>query len=597
MNRPRNLSEIEDMELSPLDRLVQRLNRQLDEGNFDEPTVEALDERAQRYAREGQRDLALLDTAQMLDIFPHHAAGYLREGSIYSMYGHQREAIPVYAEGLARIAASDISGLQKLKNALHAASIQNIQCVDFIRQLPPELANTVLAHLSMSEASACLEVSRTWRARAICCSALWRNISIDNSDTSILVANAMPYISNDVRHLTIATGSLLRDFCFYYMKFDGFANLQSLVLKVGDFSSLKDPCAVTSLQMSANSISGTDIEVLLRKCRSLRRLVMHGCDATVLSPIYNHASNLEILCYNPPFPIPELHGKAAHHVRGLRCIVAPDGISNLLPASAIFPLLYRNMTTLEYIRVGITPIWGNELAQLQRMYPHFKLPKVLTLGLFWSFEGIQTVILQAIRETKTIFQLLLAPVYGQEDTARIRRLAEESPETTLHLSNEATTSGSGDLVELFNRLAKFSERRQNGLGTIALQNCTDVTDAVLLSLAGIKTLREVVFHKTPNITGEGIIKFFSKAGSQLQWVWLSQLRVIADSHLAALGKCEHLIRLELSYLQDITDDGVRSLVDGRCFKLDQLIVKKCPRITKDCVEYAKRKVKTVLFHP
>ncbi|KAI8140196.1 hypothetical protein BJV82DRAFT_671963 [Fennellomyces sp. T-0311] len=359
---------------------------------------------------------------------------------------------------------------------------------------------------------------------------------------------------------------------------------------IGDFSYLKEHSTLTSLRLKARPITGPDIGMMLHRCPRLRRLVMYGCEISVLYQVYRYAPNLEILGVNHLLPIPELQENVPN-VRGLRSLLTHDALFDEIPASDIFPLLYRNMMTLENIHVAIalpSTSW-NPLEELQSMYANFTLPKVTRLEIYWSFEGIQKFMLPAIKETNTVSHLHLACT----DNPNLPGRREWS---AFRAAYRDTTSGSANLVSLFNRHAALSERRHNGLETIVLKNCTGTTDTVLASLADIKTMRRIFFHYLPNVTAEGIGRFLSQIGQQLQVIWLSTIQTVTDDHITALGKCEHLTRLELQFLPNITNRGILGMLDGDCCMLGELIVRRCPKITEECMPHAERKVKSARFY-
>ena len=70
-----------------------------------------------------------------------------------------------------------------------------------------------------------------------------------------------------------------------------FSNTTDLSNVVGDFTHIKHD-ALINLELRSAHITGEDIETLLRKCQRIRRLIMFGCNVSVLSTIDNHARNL-----------------------------------------------------------------------------------------------------------------------------------------------------------------------------------------------------------------------------------------------------------------------------------------------------------------
>ncbi|KAI8145282.1 hypothetical protein BJV82DRAFT_667177 [Fennellomyces sp. T-0311] len=678
MNDSVDILKRKHINLKPLYRFIAKLKHAICSGDYQNTVhysdntinqaldqdliiINLLDMRAHYKAKKGHRDSALLDVQQMIEKYPHNAAGYLRKGIILSMYGQQDQAKEAYDEGLQNVAASDLSGIQNLETAKLAIAAQDERRVNFIDRLPMEIANEIIARLPLSAVVVCLTVSRLWRERTMGCAPLWTNISIGDDVTSAQLLSVMPSIGQYVHHLTIRSRSSIRDACLSQISCGHFSSLQSFKMKgrstkgllthapkilisllvpwctltkvkldfsftynpikladilhvcffvvdltyksscsmsdvVGDVSKLKEHGTLASLRLKARSITGTDIETLLQRCHQIRRLVMNGCEPSALVQVYNHAPNLEILAYNHPYPIPQLGEKVAD-VQGLRITAIDGGDSNdHILASIIFPLLYRNMMTLEHIFIAISPEPGYQLEQFQAPYIDFKLPKVICLILFCPFDGILKFMLQATKEAKTLLCLHLGSIHDQQ--GEVTHMAREfPPETTSqHLSSRNASSGSRDLVRLFNRYITLSESLHGGLKVIGLQSHPEITDNVLETLTDIKTLHQIVLCRLPNVTAKGIEHFFNKIGQQLQRVTMFDLSVITDNHIAALGKCEHLLWLNLLFLPNITDRGIHYMVSENSCMLEMLNVTGCPRITVECMEYPKEKVKSVIFN-
>ncbi|KAI8145610.1 hypothetical protein BJV82DRAFT_711770 [Fennellomyces sp. T-0311] len=618
--------------------------------------LDLLDNRAYSYAIQGRPDLAITDTQRMIGYSPTKVAGYLRKGMILSLYGYQIQAVEAYDEGIQN-AAPDSSRFDNLKIAREAAIDLNETRIDIITKSPVEIANQILSQLPQAAAVNCLSISKAWRERTLCCEQLWRDLSVCGDPASICLFNIMPYFAHHVQHLKVnSTLKGAPSILFEHMKNGLFVKIESLEMSedstqnlrkeyatavsvafwetrrtlttlhldfsssqdpiklaeiltaccsvvkltyvagyamstlVGDFTLLRNDHSLASLQLSLRTITGADIQVLLQRCQQLRRLVMNGCDSTVLNSINLHAPNLEILGYNHKHQIQELQEKVPNSISGLQRIYTHyDGVA--IRASQILPLLYKNMATLVEIYSNISVIPQNEFQQFSITYTNLKFQKLNRLT-FWCLQGIQELMLRAICGTETLTYLRIGSIYGLQDVANV--MMKIPPLTELHISHTYTITYSSSLITLFRKYAKLSET-QSSLQIVAFHYCSEITDTVLASLADIKTLRVVTFCKLDNVTGEGINEFFYKVDKGLTSVTLIELDAVTDNHMATVGELKNLQQVKLSKLSYVTVQGVRNVLDGGCHCLKKLTVEGCCVMTEECIQYAKQKVKTVIF--
>ncbi|KAG2218419.1 hypothetical protein INT45_013163 [Circinella minor] len=270
------------------------------------------------------------------------------------------------------------------------------------------------------------------------------NLNISTNKESITLANIIQLCRN-LTHIRFSNGTALRDV-------------------VGDFTHTEQQNALIDLELESAFITGRDIRILLQKCQCIRRLIMLGCNTSVLKTINIYASNLEILGYNPSFAVPKLNEKKknrekingaelysyctdknsitneiTHHDarnpsgkrKGLRMIYSNDG-ATCIPILSIFPLIYNNRDTLEIIYATLSDLPQDQIHQLITNYPDFQLTRATHVA-FWLFSSIQSLLLQYIRYSTVLRQLHVTNVHNLEALTQI--LMEIPPLCELSISH------------------------------------------------------------------------------------------------------------------------------------------------------------------
>ncbi|KAI8140197.1 hypothetical protein BJV82DRAFT_581472 [Fennellomyces sp. T-0311] len=171
------------------------------------------DIRTRYNAKKDSLEFTLVDLQQVIKNYPSSVIEYLCKVDIVSMYGNQIRPLESYDEGLQNTTARELLMFQSSMAAKRAVT-QNDRRIDFIEQLPMEIASKIIMRLPLPEAVTCLTVSRLWRERVIYCTALWANISIGNDLNGIRVLSALPIIVHYVRHVTVTSGLSFR---YYYI--------------------------------------------------------------------------------------------------------------------------------------------------------------------------------------------------------------------------------------------------------------------------------------------------------------------------------------------------------------------------------------------
>ncbi|KAI8145599.1 hypothetical protein BJV82DRAFT_666842 [Fennellomyces sp. T-0311] len=616
-----------------------------------------LDVRSQAYSMNGQFELALSDGEQMIKAAPTSVAGYLRKGDLLSLYGRQKKAIATYCQGIQAVQLNPTKA-EHLLLAKSKAEILIEKRVDFVAALPADITTKIIAQLPQSTKAVCLTISKMWRNRVIESANAWKRLVVNDNQEYIQLFRAIPTVGQNIQDLILDTSSeMSRSACINNLREGYFTSIRSLEMTarttaLGNFgayavvlstafwqirstltnlqidlgsvqntfsmaelllscSNLTDLSFSTKLPMSAlggdfsllNShpllnleirstlITGKQIQDILRHCPNLRRLVMNGCIPPVLRPIQTYAQNLEILGYNHDHPIPGLPG-ASTDIRGLREIYTSDGGVGL-HVEVILPLLYKNMETLETLYLCTRRISAGDLQELYSRYPNFKLKKVTTLT-FWSFEGVQEFILRAIERAANLSYLSMVNIHDISDA--IGTIICLPALKTLRLSHVTSIANKLSFLRLFETHAVRSKSQQSSLESITLWHCAEITDTVLASLARIKTLHQVVFANLNAVSTAGLSQFLHRVDQQLTYISLGDMWIVTDYHIAtALAGKRNLTMLNLENLPNVTDKGIRDLIDNGNCPMQELAVNNCPLVTNDCIQYVKKKVKTVVY--
>ncbi|KAJ8657656.1 hypothetical protein O0I10_006722 [Lichtheimia ornata] len=156
-------------------QLVHNSTTQLHQGV--QSILSALDQRATGLTKCVNFDAALHDAKLMQQLSPSSALGYIREASIYSEQGKQRQVIDICNKGLhmADTKDSDYATLQQAK--MDAEHHENTR-IDFVRDLPPEIAFTTLIPMLLDDPDISVKEDNTY----FHVSTIWRDYIIRSTD-------------------------------------------------------------------------------------------------------------------------------------------------------------------------------------------------------------------------------------------------------------------------------------------------------------------------------------------------------------------------------------------------------------------------------
>ncbi|KAI8143349.1 hypothetical protein BJV82DRAFT_668971 [Fennellomyces sp. T-0311] len=346
---------------------------------------------------------------------------------------------------------------------------------------------------------------------------------------------------------------------------------------------------LVDLRLTANSITSQDLQKILPGCQQIRRLLLHGCNPTVLDAVSQLCPNIETFGYNAQIDmIPELDERSTP---GLRRLYTQNGGAPV-PASTILPLIRRNQLSLETLYINVSG--GDSPMDLIATYADLELKNLNRLT-FWGDDGyiIQPLILRSISTCTTLNRFTIVE---SRDIAGIAQTLLVLPQLEyLSISYPRCATGEADLIRLFK---KYASDPQSGrrLKSISLRHCrTIMTRDVLGALVDISTLKSITLEGASRVSTQGWNAFFKKLGDNILDLRLNQVDAITSSSLIAIGHnltCLKHIRLEK--LDKITGYGITELVE-KSPKLESLTLVKCKSVTLDVIELTKKKVRNVVI--
>ncbi|KAI9268847.1 hypothetical protein BDA99DRAFT_502800 [Phascolomyces articulosus] len=375
-----------------------------------------------------------------------------------------------------------------------------------------------------------------------------------------------------------------------------------------------------NLQLRGYDIDEEQTELIAVNCPQLRRLFMTQCNYSALDTITrlqrsSVLQNLEILMFNsidayhPPLPllpptaatIEGTEEKKDKNKKGIRTIYINTGGSPT-PANHILPLIYNNRYTLETI-VGCfeRSMDTSDAQQVFQKYPDFKLPSLRHLT-FWLNGGLKNVLLQAVRKSPSLKWLEIMDSGGFVDqTLNILLEMPSLDHLSFQVSN-AILEDSEQLLLLFKKYAQLSENEGCSLKSISFQESSRVmTDPILKALSNIQSLEEMWINGYfPNTSIEQMHQMITKLGNQrLKGICLHAIEESTTSTIVCdvlSGIVNKLSWIQLRRLSLLRDRDVRTLVDKiePNSSLNLLIIENCRLVTRESINYARKKIKTVI---
>ncbi|KAI7847050.1 hypothetical protein BDC45DRAFT_576259 [Circinella umbellata] len=390
-------------------------------------------------------------------------------------------------------------------------------------------------------------------------------------------------------------------------------NLQTLVMNVdcpldgfiGEMENLAGPYnTLVDVELTTSHTAGQALKPLLQYCPKIRRLCLNGCISDVVDlvdELYN--DNLEIFAYNPSFEITSLEEKDKEFYDGppgLREIYTPNG-GDGPQADGFLSLLRKNQKSLQTVYANL------EMPEKQEAqgepYPNF-----IPVDEQWYFERLQhltywcggydvveSMLLQSLKLCTTTPLRLFSAVSSPHIPMIADALVKLPPVENIELCHTKYDDGnkgrqSSAIVQLFNYYAAFSPLDQT-FSKIWFEYCDFITDDVLDSLTQIKTIQRVYFSGTCTVPShESLLVFLQKMSHQLTDVMFVDINHIGDDALNLLCKMEHLEKLSLEQIPEITEEGIKHLADN-ARALCSLTINNCTELSDDTVLYINKKIK------
>ena len=369
-----------------------------------------------------------------------------------------------------------------------------------------------------------------------------------------------------------------------------FATTHRLAVMKGKTLAIEQHNALIDLQIKAEFITGQDIELILKRCQQIRRLVMNTDDEPVFDVINNHAPNLENLGYNSSFAIEDLNKNEIQKTKGMQVLYTNNSGHRVSPR-LILPLICKNGATLRKLYANVSPVTESELQNLYSTYPNFRLANIKTLAT-WITAGIQKFMLRSIRGTATLTDLTVTDVDDLDALAK--ELLTLPPVSTIRMNHINGNMGKPSLTRLFEQYARTAQTSHQSLKYSALRYCNSITNDLLSALAEINTLHNIKLCGLKNVSTDGIINMVNKSSNQLTYLEFEDMGSVTDNVILVFGGFKKLNYIGLKNLRNVTGQGIHGLLDTmEPHILTKLVVKNCPKINNECIVDARQKIDVV----
>ncbi|KAG2223774.1 hypothetical protein INT45_003498 [Circinella minor] len=192
-----------------------------------EMLIKALKLRMNLWQKKGDLGQQLKNAATLIENAPRDSVGYISAAQVYSMRGQQNRVIAITSEGMHNILKTD-DGYETLKALYQNANARIAIRIDFLAQLPYDLACTIANYMPRKTRGACVKVSRTWRDRLLHYPKIWRICTIYpvSYDPTFQL---LPKITTHIKELSIDCSSQLTfDKCMELLGYADFPNIQKL---------------------------------------------------------------------------------------------------------------------------------------------------------------------------------------------------------------------------------------------------------------------------------------------------------------------------------------------------------------------------------
>ena len=363
------------------------------------------------------------------------------------------------------------------------------------------------------------------------------------------------------------------------------------------------------VELKTSHTTGQSLRPLLQYCPKIRRLCLKQCTPDVVDVVDElHNENLEIFAYNPNFKITSLEEKDKEFYDGppgLREIYSSNGGFGA-PTDSFLRLLRKNQKSLQIVFANMSITQEQE--DRGEPYPNFK-----PVYEQWHFERLQelhywpdiynvtpTMYLESIKFCTSTSLKRFAAVSAPNIPIIVDTLMKLPPVEHIEFfyveyDDDNNYERSLALVELLETYAALPPFKQT-LHTIWFGYCDFITNDVLDTITQIKTIKIVYFTGTCTVPShESFLLFLQKIGHQLIEVMFVNIDHIGDDVLNLLCEMEHLETITLDRITEITEEGIKRLVDN-AKTLRDLTLDDCIVLSDDTISYINKKIKKVKIY-
>ncbi|KAI9244688.1 hypothetical protein BDA99DRAFT_543927 [Phascolomyces articulosus] len=324
----------------------------------------------------------------------------------------------------------------------------------------------------------------------------------------------------------------------------------------GDISILKQQRQTTliTVQLYLKAITGDAIEGIIQQCQQLRRLVMSGCDHSVLDKINMDTTNIKVLICNASeqhisklLLLDDSKKVGCDSMHGLQLCYLDSGTRASMSQESVIPFLYNDRRTIEVLHTDIQLSNEDQLLS-DTTYPDFLFDSVKHLS-FYAFTHVTIFLSQSIRYTAALTRLHVRQVYSIRVLTDFILNREIYPIELFFDTMEESEEDLNHCIRLFVYYAKLSKNPTNvmSLQRITLHECFKINDKAIISLGCVATLINADLCVLPHITSNGFMKFLNclPIHNKLQYIRFSKLDSVTDQVIHVLRLFDNLICVKL----------------------------------------------------
>ncbi|KAI7861167.1 hypothetical protein BDC45DRAFT_529760 [Circinella umbellata] len=240
---------------------------------------------------------------------PKDSIGYINAAEVYSMRGQQVRVRTVTNRGMVHVQKNDKDGHAKLRKLDQDGLCQISKRIDFIAELPYDLACMVAKCSQFESLHEYIMVSRTWRERLLQCPTLWRRWKYYTYCDSKNRVRFLPKITAHIQELSVSTiGESQSPFenIIKLLESVEFPALRKLTVKAvmgGIYNHnsgflKKVSATVTHLSLLLDNVKVIPLSQVLMDCRNLTKLEYgsFGTDPThFIVPSLEYTTSLKML--------------------------------------------------------------------------------------------------------------------------------------------------------------------------------------------------------------------------------------------------------------------------------------------------------------